>query len=528
VTAGAAAPSSSLSGLARGGTANLVSAGAGSLAGIALTLVVTRGLPAADAGTFFAATSVFVLAERICVLGTDTGLVYFLSRSRAGAVPGGARTWLPVALFPLAAVAVAAATGVLVAAPQLAGLLGDGSGALAGMLRVLAVFLPLGVLCDALLAATRGLGSMRPTALVDQLGRPALQLVLVLVAILIGLPPATAWALPYLPAAALAALWLARLAERRGGKPVQPAVPWRERAGGFWRFTGPRAMAGVGQVALQRLDIVLVAALLGPADAALYTAATRFLVLGQLVGQAFTMAVQPRIAAALARADVADARALYQTATSWLVLVAWPLYLGTAFLAPLVLRLFGAGYGAGAAVTVVLSLTMLVATGCGAIDTVLTMAGRTSWNLVNVLLAVAVDVVLDLVLIPRIGIEGAAIGWAAAIVTNNLLPVAQVARSLGLHPLGGGTVRAMALALSCFAVLPLAAWVLSGQLGWIAAALAAGLIGYGWGCWRSREVLHLTAMLAALPVRRSRRTAAADPGRAPAAPGEVASTGAPR
>jgi O-antigen/teichoic acid export membrane protein len=395
------------------------------------------------------------------------------------------------------------------------------------MLRVLAVFLPLGVLCDALLAATRGLGSMRPTALVDQLGRPALQLVLVLVAVLIGLPPATAWALPYLPAAALAALWLARLTERRGAEPERPAVRDRGRAAAFWRFTGPRALAGVGQVALQRLDIVLVAALLGPADAALYTAATRFLVLGQLVGQAFTMAVQPRIAAALARGDLADARALYQTATSWLVLVAWPLYLGTAFLAPLVLRLFGAGYGSGATVTVLLSLTMLVATGCGSIDAVLTMAGRTSWNLVNVLLAVAVDVVLDLVLIPRMGIDGAAIGWAAAIVTNNLLPVAQVVRSLGLHPLGRGTVRAMALALSCFGVLPLVAWSVSGELGWIAAAFAVGLVGYAWGCGRSREVLHLTAMLAALPVRRSGRTAT-DPGRAQSAPDAVACTGASR
>ena len=42
---------------------------------------------------------------------------------------------------------------------------------------------------------------------------------------------------------------------------------------------------------------------------------------------------------------------------------------------------------------VILSLSMLVATGCGMVDMVLIMAGRTSWNLGNALLALAVNLV---------------------------------------------------------------------------------------------------------------------------------------
>ncbi len=68
------------------------------------------------------------------------------------------------------------------------------------------------------------------------------------------------------------------------------------------------------------------------------------------------------------------------------------------------------------------------------VDMVLNMAGRTSWNLINVLLAVGVNLGLDLRLIPTQGILGAAIGWAAAIVVTNSLAVTQIAVAMRLHP----------------------------------------------------------------------------------------------
>ena len=67
-------------------------------------------------------------------------------------------------------------------------------------------------------------------------------------------------------------------------------------SGGFWRFTGPRALANLAQITIQRIDIVLVAIMLGPAAAAVYTAATRFLVPGQFANTAISMSAQPRFA----------------------------------------------------------------------------------------------------------------------------------------------------------------------------------------------------------------------------------------
>jgi O-antigen/teichoic acid export membrane protein len=271
----------------------------------------------------------------------------------------------------------------------------------------------------------------------------------------------------------------------------------------FWAFTWPRAISSLAQFALQRLDVLLVAALRGPAEAAVYTAATRFLVVGQLGAQAISSAAQPQLGEALARDDRALANQIYRTATAWLMLLSWPLYLLSAAFAPLLLKIFGAGYGTGAEVVGILALAMLVSTGCGMVDMLLTMGGRTSWNLGNTLLALVVNVGLDLLLIPSLGITGAAVAWAAAIVVNNLVPLAQIGFALRLHPFDAATGRAALLTVACFGVLPAPLLLLDAPAPvTLAAVLVVGVPLYAWLCWRSRSVLRLDSLWAGVGQRR--------------------------
>jgi O-antigen/teichoic acid export membrane protein len=278
--------------------------------------------------------------------------------------------------------------------------------------------------------------------------------------------------------------------------------------GPYWRYTGPRALSSLAQMAVQRVDIVLLGALRGLSDAAVYTAATRFLALGQLSGQALSTAVQHRLAEHLARGDRAGAGKLYQTATGWLVLLAWPAYLLFAVFAEPMLALFGEGYGAGRWVTVYLALTMLVATGCGMVDTVLNMAGKTAWTFYNALAGTVVNVVANLLLIPPYGIFGAAIAWSLAILVNNIVPLAQLHRVMGLHPYGRGTLTAAALAVGCFGVPPLLARAAFGAGPLVLCAVAAaGTLVYAAAAWRLRRVLELDA-LRSLRRRKGRRAGA--------------------
>ncbi|WP_433300840.1 lipopolysaccharide biosynthesis protein [Actinoplanes sp. CA-030573] len=471
--------------VARGGLANMAGSALAGGAGVAVTWIVARSLGTEQAGAFFAATAAFVLGGGLAKLGTQTGLVYWPARLRATGRADLLGACLRTGLTPVIVVSLTLAAGMWLAAPAIARTTAHEASGVVGAhtagLRVLAVFLPLQALTDALLTATRGYRAMRPTVLLDRVLRSALQLLLVAAAGVATLWTAgslpllaLAWAAPYLPVTVLAAYALRKV--YRAAKP--PGVTTRrvERRGmrrDFWRFTGPRALASVAQLALQRVDVLLVAALGGLAPAAIYAVAGRFVVLIQFANQGISQSVQPRLAEALATGDRDRANDLYQTATGWLVLVTWPMTLLVMQLAPVYLRLFGDGYATGATVVRVLAAAMLVATGCGMVDMVLAMAGRTSWNLVNVLIALAVTIGLDVLLIPRFGALGAAIGLACAMVANNLLPLVQVGRAVGLHPFGRGTRAAALLSLACFGLLPA---VIPGPAG-LALAVPAFLAG---------------------------------------------------
>ncbi|WP_229072088.1 lipopolysaccharide biosynthesis protein [Actinoplanes sp. DH11] len=499
-----AGPDRAARGAARGGLANMAGSALAGGTGVVVTWVVARTLGAEQAGAFFAATAAFVLAGGLAKLGTNTGLVYWPARLRATGRSHLLGACLRTGIPPVAVFSLVLAAAMWTAAPAIARLTAGESPHLvtehAAGLRVLAVFLPAQALTDVLLTVTRGYRAMRPTVLLDKVLRSGLQLVAVSAAgvatlwLAASLPVfALAWAAPYLPVAILAG-WAARsayLSHRPPGVTTRPEERRRLRRE-FWRFTGPRALAAVAQLALQRVDVLLVAALGGLAPAAVYAVAGRFVVLIQFANQGLSQSVQPRLAEALSTGDSAAANRLYQTATGWLVLVTWPINLLVIACAPWYLRLFGAEYAAGRPVVLVLAGAMLVATGCGMVDMVLAMAGRTSMNLGNVLVALVVMVGLDLLLIPRHGALGAAVALASAVVVNNLLPLAQVHRSTGLHPFGTGTRAAALLSLGCFGVLPAAVTALAGPAG-LAPALAVAAPAYCAGAWLLRRELGLAA-----------------------------------
>ena len=467
--------------VARGGAANLVGAVVTTVANLLLAVVVARALRTDEAGVFFSITSLVLLLSTLGRVGTGNGLVYFLPRLRLSGSPQEVGASLRMAFRPTLYVSVLIGAALLVLAPQVASLIGaDGSGDATLALRLVAVALPFAAAGDVFQSATRGFNRMRTTVVIERIARPAAQLVLIAAAAPTGsvVLLLLAWTVPYLPATLASWLPLRRLAAQDRVARFGATPSGFDRAE-FWRFTGPRAATAVAQIVLQRLDVILVAAIVGPSAAALYAAATRFLVVGQLGNQALSLSLQPRLAGALARHDLVQAGRLYQVSTSWLVLLTWPLYLLIILFPAGLLSVFGSSYTEATEVVVILCSAMLVATACGQVDSVLMMAGRSSWNMGNAVLALTVDVVVDLILLPRIGITGAAIGWAAAILTNNLVPLVQVWGSTRLHPFGRGTLTGVLLTSAAVLAVALPVRALGGDtLLWasVAGVLAVALL----------------------------------------------------
>ena len=538
---------------------NLVAMVSGAALTLGLTVLVSRWLQPAGAGAFFELIALFTIASNTFELGADTGLMRWISRARAVGGLSRVRMLVPIALLPVTVIAAAAAAAMWLAAPELARVflhgLAPGTGA--ADIRVIAPMVPLGSLSACIVDGARGFGRTWPYLAIEGLGKPLTRIALVLGALLLGFGlrgAVFAWGIPV--AAGLMTGWIIFAAVVRSEVPLIARVPAprrrrsqrggilssrrraalgserphngrhrgplsgrrRQRLGAeFWQFTAPRALQGIFQVTIIWLDILLVGALISRHAAGVYAAVSKLAMVGTFALEGTRLAISPQISAMLARHELHRATALYQDATRWLMLAAWPLYLVFTIFPAVLLGIFGPRYAPGAAALVVLSLAMLINLGTGNVTAVLLMGGKSSWGAINTGAALTINIGLNLLLLPHLGILGAAIAWGASIVVDNVAALLEVRWVLGLKVFGPGYGLVTAMTVGCFGLTGLAARAVLGQtLPALAATLAIGVAAFGVALYAARDRLQLTGMVAAFRAR-AQSPALAGPG--PAIPG---------
>ncbi len=488
--------------LARGGTLNLAGAVTNGVLGFLLTVVLAQGLSSQQLGAFFVSIALFQILANTAELGADTGFVRMIARYRALGRTHDLRRTIAIGLWPVLAIAAIFGVLVWVYAPELSNAFAKQAPPrlLVPYLRILGPLVPAAAAFTVVLAATRGFGSMRPTVVLDKFVRAGMQVALELPVVLLtlgGTAVALAWGGPFAVCLALALVWLfalLRKAERSkvAGDAVATVVATKALASEFWRFTAPRSFAGFFQVGILWLDTLLIGALASASNAGAYGAATRYITVGTFANLAVIQVLGPKLSELLTRHDRPGAQHVYQVATSWLMMLIWPFYLTLAVFAPALLNILGVSSGDTQAVLVILGLTMLVATGIGPVDVVLLMGGKSSYNLINTIAALSANVALNLLLIPRLGIVGAAIAWSASILINNLAPLAEVWAMLRIHPFGVGSPIVAIAAVALFGGVGLAVRSMFGESLLVVLVYGVIVTGiYAAVLWRFRSPLEL-------------------------------------
>ncbi len=432
---------------ARGGVVTVGAAGVSAVLGFALNLMFARLLGPHGAGIVLQSIAVFTIALSFGKLGLDTTAVWCLPRFLIGE-----REKVKPAIIGLLVPAVVTSVLVdlvwfaLMAIPHVHVFSDDVRSAL----LVAAVFLPAASVMTVALASTRAFGGVVPYNLIGNVAVPALRAAaLILVVAMGGAATAAAfsWAVPWLLGAVAAVVVLARQVRRRD---ELSALPWRrdtEVTAEIMRYSLPRSvMAGLEQAILW-LDVILVGSILGATQAGIYGSAARFVSAGMIVLTALRIVVAPRFSAMLAARDLDSLSHLYLVTTRWIVLFGCPVYLTLAIFSPTVLAWFGPGFASGAESMTVLCLGSIATLAAGNVQSLLLMSGRIGWGVANKLTVLAVNLGLNLWLIPQYGINGAAVSWALSMVVDTILAAVQVHRatgiSLALRPTAGALVATL-------------------------------------------------------------------------------------
>jgi O-antigen/teichoic acid export membrane protein len=238
-------------------------------------------------------------------------------------------------------------------------------------------------------------------------------------------------------ATASAAFWAVIIAqmivlERRLGREIPPGP--RRYAFVHWIATAlPLAIVDSFFILLTYVDMLVLQAFVGPADVAVYYAATKTLALVNFIYFAVSAASAHRFSEYHAAGAHDKLAAFLAQAIRWtfwpsLALAALMLLLGKP-----ILSLFGPGFADGYHLIVIMSVGLVARAAVGPAERLLNMIGQQKICAAIYGTALAVNLALCLLLIPHLGLTGAAIATASGVLTESALLFIVAKRRLGLH-----------------------------------------------------------------------------------------------
>lgn len=408
---------------------DLVRSGSGSLAiklasgglTFGLAVLLARALGPAGYGVY---AYVFALVSLLAV-PAERGLPHLVVRETARALfraqwglMRGVWRWAALAagVLSLAVVVLGSA-----AAWSLAGRLTDAQLATVAWGLALVPLIALGNLAG---AALRGLGGVLLGQLPEHLLRPA-GFLLSAAAVLYwgrgGLTPDEAMGLHAAAAAAAlgAGAWL--LARRRP-EPLAHAATPQYQARRWSAAAVPLALIAGMHLVHQQTDILILGLFTDSERVGIYRVAAQAAAVVGFGLQAINMVVAPQFARLHAAGDTARLQRLVTSSARVILLLTLPAVLLLALLGGPVIRfVFGAEYAAGHVALAILAAGQLCSAAFGSVAFLLNMTGYERDTARGLALAVAANVVLNLLLIPSLGMEGAALATAVTLASWNLL-----------------------------------------------------------------------------------------------------------
>ncbi len=262
--------------------------------------------------------------------------------------------------------------------------------------------------------------------------RPTLLLLAMVIAHFAGLPMVATTA----AGAAIVATWGAGLVQTLIiNRRLPDVVPAGERRYTFtaWILAALPLLVMTGSdLTLQSADVLIVSHYMTPTDVAIYFAAAKTMALIMFVHYAVGSAVANRFAALHARGDKEALRAFVRDAVHWTF---WPSLAAAILLLALglpLLWLFGPQFVEGYPVMLILVVGFLFRSSMGPAEFLLNMLGEHKVCAAVLVSTAALNIALNLVLVPAFGILGAATATSASLVTAALLHYVVVGRRLAI------------------------------------------------------------------------------------------------
>lgn len=208
------------------------------------------------------------------------------------------------------------------------------------------------------------------------------------------------------------------------------------------RFASPLVLAGVFWMVLARLDVLVFGLRASAVEVGVYGGCLLFSTSVPQMKGAFETVVASSIPHALAVGDLDGLRREIRRHTRWAAVLIVPVFVLFGGFSDVVLRVLGPEFVRGAGALTILVAGQLVSALCLS-AWVVALSGRAAWSAATAAVFVLVDVLLLRALIPRYGMNGAALSTALVVAGSQLALSFQAYRIAGVQPFTRGVWSAL-------------------------------------------------------------------------------------
>lgn len=308
--------------------------------------------------------------------------------------------------------------------------------------RLFAISLPFISLLSTVAAATRATKIMSYSVLIEDVGQPFFA-ILFLVIFYIAVGVDVNWVILSDLSSFLVTSMLAIWAVRRlfhGFWKIR--IPSLSVARELLRFSVSTALAGTFAVFVFWVDRLMVGYFLSEVQNGLYQAASQISVIFVIVLSAFNSILAPMFAGFHASNDYQQLNNIFKVGTKWGLYLSLPVFLVFCFVPRELLSvIYGQAYSDAWPALVILSVGQIINVGTGSIGSLLSMTGHHRLWLALSIAGITMNICLCVLLIPRFGIVGAALGTAISLNLMYFAGLWWARRHLKIWPYDGRYIK---------------------------------------------------------------------------------------
>jgi O-antigen/teichoic acid export membrane protein len=182
------------------------------------------------------------------------------------------------------------------------------------------------------------------------------------------------------------------------------------------------------------IPLLLLGYFKGSFDVGIFSAAVKVAAIITLPVVGLNTVFAPRISELHEKAEPVRLLSLYRTLTGWTVTMGLLPFLIMLLFAGPVMTFFGSEFGVGSDTVKLLAVGQLIGAASGSAGCMLVMTGRSRFSLMNAILGAMMNLLLNILLIPSLGMSGAAIATAATLTLVGMLGLIEVYCLLRMQP----------------------------------------------------------------------------------------------